>query len=203
MPDSFSLSLPLASGVDLLEQSDVCKICSYVVGWSWPGYHCHSWNLIGAKLISNAEAEPSHYSVRITSSNPMRYIDQMTRHSLTIITTLKMSLHHTPTSSSTTPPSLRDMVIYPIGVVHVECPLKAVETLQNHPLNWHEVDTRSNTTRNVSQQANYVEHAIQNIVVVPWPPAHDYTAVKAVLFRANNPPETICVDSRSTTTFIN
>ncbi len=114
-----------------------------------------------------------------------------------------MSLHHTPTSSSTTPPSLLDMVIYPICVVHVECFLKAVKTLQNHTLDWHEVDTRSNTTRNVSQQANYVEHAIQNILVVPWPPAHDYTAVKAVLFRANNHPEIICVDSRSTTSFIN
>lgn len=74
--------------------------------------------------------------------------------------------------------------------------------LRNHTLDYHGVDTHSPHSQNASRYANYVEHAIQNVVVVPRPPAHGYTAVKAALFQPDAAPETICLDTGSTTTFI-
>ncbi len=78
------------------------------------------------------------------------------------------------------------------------------ENLWNHTLDWHGVDTHSRTTRNTSQEANEMAHALQNVVVIPLPPVHGYTAVKAILFRSdNNKPETkIYLDTGSTITFI-
>ncbi len=67
---------------------------------------------------------------------------------------------------------------------------------------WHGVDTRSSTTQNARRYANYVEHALQNVVVVPRPPAQGYTAVKAALFQPDTKLEMIRPDTGSTTTFI-
>jgi len=82
-------------------------------------------------------------------------------------------------------------------------PLGSSENLRNHTLDWHEVDTHSPHGQSASYYANYVEHALQSVVVVPRPPSHGYTAVRATLFRSNSNSETvICLDTGSTTTFI-
>jgi len=82
-------------------------------------------------------------------------------------------------------------------------PLGSSENLRNHTLDWHEADTHSPHSQSASYYANYVEHALQNVVVVPRPPSHGYTAVRATLFRSNSNSETvICLNTGSTTTFI-
>jgi len=58
------------------------------------------------------------------------------------------------------------------------------------------------STKAATQQANYVEHALQNVVAIPQPPVHGYTAVRAALFHPDGTPELICLDTGSTTAFI-
>jgi len=69
-------------------------------------------------------------------------------------------------------------------------------------LKWHDLRKyRKPSYPYPTQQANYAEHTAQHVVVVPPPPIHGYTAVKASLFHPDKE-ETICLDTGSTTTFM-
>ncbi len=84
-----------------------------------------------------------------------------------------------------------------------EMPLETSENLWNYILNWHEVDTHFSITKVTTQQVNYIEHALQNIVVISQSSVHEYIAVKATLFWHDIKQKmTICLDTKSTTMFI-
>ena len=127
---------------------------------------------------NNTENEPPHHA---DVSEPPRHADVFFNDSAQ------------PTRYGDPPYSCR-----PCGM-----PLGTSENLRNHTLDWHGVDTHSSTTKAATQQANYIEHALQNVVVIPQPSVHGYTAVKATLFWHDAEQEmTICLDTGSTTTFI-
>ncbi len=81
--------------------------------------------------------------------------------------------------------------------------LETSENLQNHTLDWHKVDTHFSITKVTTQQVNYIEHILQNIVVISQLSVHEYITVKATLFWHDIKQKmTICLDTESTTTFI-
>ncbi len=47
-----------------------------------------------------------------------------------------------------------------------EMPLETSKNLWNHILNWYKVDIHFSITKMTTQQVNYIEHALQNIVVI-------------------------------------
>ena len=85
-----------------------------------------------------------------------------------------------------------------------EMSLETSKNLQNHILDWHEVDTHFSIIKVTTQQVNYIKHILQNVVVILQSSVHEYTAVKATLFWHDVEQEmTICLDTESITTFIN
>jgi len=81
--------------------------------------------------------------------------------------------------------------------------LETSKNLWNHILNWHEVDIHFSIIKAATQQVNYIKHVLQNVVVILQLSVHEYTAVKATLFWHNAEQKmTICLDTESTTTFI-
>ena len=63
-----------------------------------------------------------------------------------------------------------------------EMPLETSKNLWNHTLNWHKVDTHFSITKTATQQVNYIEYALQNVIVILQLSVYEYTAVKATLF---------------------
>lgn len=76
------------------------------------------------------------------------------------------------------------------------------EQLRTHILNYHDINTQSSMTQNTSQYVNYVEHIIQNVIIISSSSAHNYTAVKTSLFCSDNKSKTIHLNMKSTTIFI-
>jgi len=82
-------------------------------------------------------------------------------------------------------------------------PLETSKNLWNHTLNWHEVDTHFSIIKVATQQANYIKHTLQNVVIISQSSVHEYTAVKATLFWHDAKQKmTICLDTESITMFI-
>jgi len=45
-------------------------------------------------------------------------------------------------------------------------PLETSKNLWNYILDWYEVDTHFSITKMTTQQANYIKHILQNIIVI-------------------------------------
>jgi len=75
---------------------------------------------------------------------------------------------------------------------------KTSGTLRTHTLDYHGVDTQSNSTKAAVQYVS--EHTLQHVTVPP--PTHGYTTIQASLFQPNNDLQSICLNTGSTTTFI-
>ncbi len=112
------------------------------------------------------------------------------------------SSHHTDVffNNSVQPTQYGDP---PYSCCPCEMPLETSKNLQNHILDWHEVDTHFSITKVTTQQVNYIKHALQNVVIISQSSVHEYIAVKATLFWHDAKQEmTICLDTESMTTFI-
>ena len=75
--------------------------------------------------------------------------------------------------------------------------------VQDHCLDWHGVDVNSQSQRALMQEANYHEHAVNNVVTIPQKPPtpHGYSTIEGLLFGSANR-TSVCLDTGSTTTFI-